>query len=156
MTQSFVARDLADTAVPQALPLLRATWPTIDLAAWENFAGSFRCGGREPAAAITGLFDAAGGLCGLFASRTEPGLCDGRILAVPLFTVMDIGNSLDPVRALLDAAEAKAKKQGCATVQIRLASEQSGLSKRLRRLGLEHLDTLYLYLSTDGSGPRLS
>lgn len=154
MTQTFLVQDLAETAVPQALPLLRATWPTIDLAAWKNFAGSFRRRGSEPAAAITGLFDAAGGLCGLFASRTEPGLCDGRILAVPLFTVMDIGNSLSPVRALLDAAEAKAKAQRCAGVQIRLACEQNALAKRLRRLGLEHASTLYL--STNGPGPRLS
>lgn len=154
MTQSFVVQDLADAAVPQALPLLRATWPTIDLAAWESFAVSFRRGGPDPAAAITGLFDEAGGLCGLFASRTEPGLCHGPILGVPLFTVMDIGNSLGPVRALLDAAEAMAKKQGCAAVQIRLANEQSALSKRLRRLGLDHTSTLSL--PTIGCGPRLS
>lgn len=154
MTQTFVAQDLADAAVPQALPLLRATWPTVDLAAWERFADSFRRCAPEPAAAITGLFDAGGGLCGLFASRTELGLCDGRILAVPLFTVMDIGNSLSPVRALLDTAEAKAKAQRCAAVHIRLTSEQNALAKRLRRLGLGHASTLYL--STNGSGPRLS
>lgn len=144
MPGSFTVEELQPGAVPQALPLVRATWPEIDLAAWQDFTDAFH---REPVApapaAITGLFDASGVLCGLFASRIEHHLWEGRILGIPLFTVVDIGNSPQPVRALLDAAEAKAKENGCAGMQIRLAIEQGSLMKRLCDFGLEYSGSVY-------------
>lgn len=144
MSGSFTVEDLQPAVVPQALPLVRATWPEIDLAAWQGFTDAFH---REPKApapgAITGLYDASGVLCGLFASRVEHHLWEGRILGIPLFTVVDIGNSPQPVRALLGAAEAKAKENACVGMQIRLAVEQGGLMKRLRDFGLEYSGSVY-------------
>jgi hypothetical protein len=148
MSASFVVHELAQGRISLALPLLRATWPKMDISAWEGFVDAFRRHYAAPAG-ITGLYDASGALCGLFASRIEPGLRAMRILAIPLFTVMDIGNSLGPVRALLDAAEAKATELDCFGVQIHLASEQNALARRLRNLGLEQASTLYL--STAGA-----
>jgi hypothetical protein len=85
---------------------------------------------------IVGLLDSAGGLCGLFACRLEHELCEGRVLSISLFTAVDIANSLEPVRALLAAAEAKAKFYGCGSLRIRLSRDQSELVNRLRGLGL--------------------
>jgi hypothetical protein len=144
MVDDFTIVDLVEADVPTALPLLRATWPELDLPTWQDFASIF-CSNRAVKAKITCLHDAHGGLCGLFASRVEHGLCEGRFLAIPLFTAVDIGNSLRPVQLLLDAASAQAKESGCADIQIRLASEQSELVKRLRFLGLYHAGTSYAY-----------
>lgn len=142
MSGPFTIAELQPAAVPQALPLVRATWPEIDLAAWQNFAGAFH-GEHAAPASITGLFDGSGVLCGVFAARTEHHLWNRRILGIPLFTVVDIGNSPQPVRALLDAAEAKAKQNDCSGMEIRLAIEQGGLMKRLRHFGLEYSGSVY-------------
>jgi hypothetical protein len=92
------------------------------------------------------LFDSSGALCGLFASQIEHLLREGRTLAIPLFTAVDIGNSLKPVRMLLNTAKAKAKECDCSGVQIRLAGEQSELLKRLRNVGLEPGSAVYMLI----------
>jgi hypothetical protein len=142
MSESFTAAELVPANLPQALPLLRATWPEIDLATWQGFAENFRRDHRTHAALI-GLFDTCGGLCGLFASCIEHDLRGGQILAVPLFTVVDIGNSLKPVRALAKTAEARAKNHSCRSLEIRLTSEQGELIKRLRSLGFGYSGTTF-------------
>jgi len=67
----------------------------------------------------------------------------GPILSVRLFTAMDVANSLRPVRALLDAADAQARELDCNLVQIHLGSNQARLASRLRRLGLNHHASLH-------------
>lgn len=141
VARSFTVEDLVLRRLPQALPLLRATWPTIDLAGWQRFAEAFAC--REQAgASITGMFDSSGGLCGLFVSRVEHRLRE-RVLAIPLFTVVDIANSQAPVRALLDGVEARAKSCGCTIIEVRLDTGQTELVKRLRSFGLNPVGTMY-------------
>ena len=128
----FAARDLAPAEIPYALPLVRATWPAMDHNAWRDFTVSF-CADSTLNPAITALSDPGGGLCGLFASRIDD-LRGKRVLAVPLFTVIDIGNSLEPVRALVAAVEAKAADSNCSAIDIRLGQGQAGLRKRLLQL----------------------
>ena len=72
----------------------------------------------------------------MFASRIDDRL-GKRILTVPLFTVVDIGNSLEPVRALIDAVEARAAENKCSGIDIELGEGQTGLRERLLRLGRE-------------------
>ena len=72
----------------------------------------------------------------LLAYRRDRDLRMGFILSVHLFTAVDVANSLLPVRALLDAMEARATELGCAGVQIRMDPAQSQLAARLRILGL--------------------
>ena len=135
MSPSFRVEDLTQTTLPQALPLLRATWPKVELAAWQEYADEFRY--RQAPTKIDVMFDSTGSLCGLFASRIERSLSGGSVLAIPLFTVVDVGNSLAPVEALLDSAAALASQSGCAHLQIRLDPTQRKLARRLRHLGLE-------------------
>ena len=80
--------------------------------------------------------DLAGYICGVLAYRLDQDLRAGAILAVHLFTAVDLVNSLRTVRALLDAAEMRALELGCAGVQVRLYNEQAGLASRSRSLGL--------------------
>jgi GNAT superfamily N-acetyltransferase len=151
MAWEFTVEKLVQDAMPQALPLVRATWPEIDLAAWLRFAAAFR-DGHPSRRAITAMADASGGICGLFASRIEQRIGEGRVLEVPLFTVVDIGNSPQPLRALLDAAEAKAREHGCVGIQIWLADEQSELIKRLQGLGFRSSGTSYFSALAIASG----
>ena len=142
MLQDFVTTELSEAELPQALPLLCATWPRLDLASWERYALAFR-ENRAGQGRITGMHDSSGGLCGLFASRIEDDLGRERTLAVPLFTALDIRNSLAPVRTLLETAEVIARRQGCTSAKLHLTSEQDELGKRLRRLGLSLAGTCY-------------
>ena len=131
----FTAQDLTSAEILYALPLVRATWSSMDRAAWQDFVACF-CADSALNPAITALRDPGGGLCGLFASRIDDRL-GKRILTVPLFTVVDIGNSLEPVRALIDALEVRAAQNKCSGIDIELGAGQTGLRERLLRLGRE-------------------
>ncbi len=132
----FIAVDLTDNQLIEALPLVRTIWPCVTPDMWRCFAGSptERAGGRAPT--IVGLFDAAGVQCGLFAYRLDRRGEEGTIFVISLFSAVDVANSLAPVRALFDAVEDRARRHGCARVTIRLGSDQSGLARRLRDLDL--------------------
>lgn len=142
MSHAFTVRELTQDLTAQALPLLRATWPAVDLQGWRGFVDAFR---RDlyAQAEVTVMFDSQGGLCGLFASRLEHDLRGGRALAIPLFTAIDVGNSLAPVKSLLEAAEAMARERGCSGLEIRLDNEQRALVKQLRYLELRHSGSLH-------------
>jgi hypothetical protein len=141
MSGPLAAAELAPADLAQALPLLRITWPELDLPAWQAFAAEFRSAYKAEAR-ITGLFDNAGGLCGLLASRIDHAF-GGRILTVPIFTAVDIANSLAPVQALLDHAQAKMNEHGCSSLQIHLANAQRELMKRLGPFGMHPSGVLY-------------
>jgi hypothetical protein len=85
---------------------------------------------------VAGLRDSAGCFCGIFAYRLERDLLMGPILAVHGFTAVDVINSMHYIETLLDAAERRALKLGCAAVPIRLYNGQNELASRLRALGL--------------------
>lgn len=136
MTISFDAITLSGDLVPQALPLIRATWPAVDLFSWRYFVESYIGPAAAPGSGMIGLRDDAGCLCGVLAYRRDRGLLGGPILAVHLFTAADLANSPRLVRALLNAAENRALELGCGAVQIRLSSDQTALASRLRALGL--------------------
>jgi GNAT superfamily N-acetyltransferase len=140
--QAFTIRALTPDAIPQALPLLRATWPGVELPGWSRFVDAFR-GDLYAQAEITAMFDPQGSLCGLFAARVEHDFRDGRTLALPLFTAVDVGNSLAPVKALLEAAEAMARDRGCSGLEIRLDTQQRALIERLRFLELRLSGSLH-------------
>lgn len=142
MSEPLTAAELAPADLAQALPLLRVTWPELDLPAWRAFAADFRSADKAEAC-ITGLFDSAGGLCGLLASRVDHILGAGRVLAIPVFTAIDIANSLAPARMLFDLARAQMTEHRCNSLQIHLTSTQRELTKRLRPFGLRHSGALY-------------
>ena len=134
MSASFRVEPLSGDQVAQALPLVQVTWPQADMAAWRDFVEFFSA--PDARGGILALRDPADYLCGILVYRLLQDVEAGRILEVPLFTTVDMANSLRIVRALLDAAENRASELGCAELQIRLQRDQSGLSGRLRRLGL--------------------
>jgi len=136
MSASFDTVVLSGDLVPQTLPLVQATWPTADLTAWWNFVQFFTDQAVSRESGVHGLRDSAGCFCGVFAYRLDRDLLIGPILAVHLFTAVDVANSPRTIRALLDAAERRAHELGCAAVRISLCNGQDELASRLRTLGL--------------------
>ncbi len=133
---SYQSGTLPANLAPQALPLVQATWPEVDLPTWLDFVRFFNNGAATPGSGMLITRDPSGYLCGILAYRRDHDLRIGLVLSVQLFTVVDVANSLHGVRALLDAAETRASELGCAGVQIRLDRDQSQLGLRLRALGL--------------------
>lgn len=136
MSVSFHVAALPDDRVAQAFPLIQATWPRADLTAWQSFVQFFNDLTPAGGAGVLAVRDPAGSICGVLAYRLDRDLRAGPMLAIQLFTAIDLINSPRTVRALLDAAEARACELGCTGVQIRLYSDQAGLASRLRALGL--------------------
>jgi hypothetical protein len=136
MSASFRVAALSDDQVPQAFPLIQATWPGADLPAWQSFVRFFNDRATAGSAGVLAVRDPAGSICGVLAYRLDRDLRVGFVLAVQLFTAVDLVNSPRTVHALLDAAEGRACELNCHRVQIRLYSDQSGLASRLRALGL--------------------
>lgn len=136
MHSRFEIVGLAGDRVARALPVVRATWPGVDLAAWETFVQHFGAPAPRSPSGVLALSDASGTLCGLLAYRRDRDLRHGAFLSVQLFTVVDLANSPLAARALLDAAEMRARELGCARVEIRLYEEQGELISRLHALGL--------------------
>lgn len=133
---SYQSGVISDQLAPQALPLVQATWPEVGLASWLRFVRFFNGEATDPTSSMLAMSDPSGYLCGILAYRLEQDLRNGLMLSVQLFTAVDVANSLQTVRALLDIAEARAAALGCAGIQIRLDKEQSQLATRLRSLGL--------------------
>ena len=136
MSVFLQAAALSDDEVPQAFPLIQATWPGADLTAWRSFVRFFNDRTAAGQAGVLALRDPAGLICGVLAYRLDRDLRVGPLLAIQLFTAVDLVNSRRTVRALLDAAEARASELDCKAVQIRLYGDQTGLTSRLRDLGL--------------------
>ncbi len=137
MSPPFHVAALSDEQVPQAFPLIQATWPGTDLTAWQEFVQFFSDRTSTGHAGVLALHDPAGYIGGLLAYRLDQDLRTGPMLAVHLFTALNLMNSPRTVRALLEAAEARAIEMGCKGIQIRLHSEQAWLASRLRTLGLK-------------------
>jgi hypothetical protein len=133
MSFTFHAGLLSGSQIAEALPLVQATWPETDLASWQRYVQFFS---GKPMQGSGVLRDSAGNLCGILVYRTHCQLGTGTVLAVNLFTAVDVINSLQTVRALLEAAEGQAAALHCSALEIRLDSSQAQLGGRLRALGL--------------------
>jgi len=136
MSSAFTAGELAPSRLVEALPLLRTIWPEIDFDRWQSFATFYSGAGTPGLPQLVGLFDAAGGLSGLFACRVDQDLHEGRFLFLPVFIVVDLTNSLRAVEALLAAANDRARQCGCIGLRLQLSNRQRELGARLRQLGL--------------------
>jgi hypothetical protein len=136
MRTSFNAIALSSDLIPQTLPLIRATWPGVDLATWRSYVQFFSGQAAPKVSGVNGLCDGAGCYHGLYAYQLERDLLLGPVLAVHLFTATDITNSPRIVEALLDTAEARAFDSGGVAMRVRLCGRQAEMASKLRSLGL--------------------
>lgn len=139
----FVTVALTDRRIPEALPLIQAIWPEVDLATWRGYVKSFTAKRVVPPSGALALLDRSGGLCGILAYSLELDLQQGSTLGVRLFSAIDLHNAMAPARALLDAALAEARLHGCQGIDIRLAPEQAALARRMQSLGVSRAAGVY-------------
>ena len=132
----FSTVELSSNLAQQTLPLVRATWPAVDLATWRAYVEHFSTQAAPKVSGVQGLRDSVGCFCGLYVYEVDRDLLLGPVLAAHLFTAVDIVNSPQTVRALLDTVETQAIELGCTAMRIQLRNSQTALASRLHDLGL--------------------
>ena len=144
MLTPFSSIALCGDLILETLPLVRASWPEVDLAQWREYVQFFSAQPEVKQAGVDGLRDSTGCYCGVFAYQMDRDLLLGPVLAVRLFTAVDVTNSPRTLKALLNIVEARACELGCPTVQIYLRDGQTKLASRLRALGtMEEFSQFY-------------
>ncbi len=136
MSATFITMPVASDLVPETLPLVRASWPAVDLPTWRAYVEHFSMPVAPKVSGVHGLRDSAGCFCGLYVYELDHDLLLAPVLTIHLFTAIDILSSPQTVRALLDTAETQAVELGCTAMRIRLRNSQTALASRLHDLGL--------------------
>ncbi|MCL2452267.1 MAG: hypothetical protein FWD08_01220 [Alphaproteobacteria bacterium] len=136
MLTPFSSITLCGDLILETLPLVRASWPEVDLAQWQEYVQFFSAQPEAKQAGVVGLRDSSGCYCGVFACQIDRDLALSPVLAVQLFTTVDVANSPRTLKALLDIVEARASELGCLAVKIYLSDGQTKLASRLRALGI--------------------
>ena len=113
----FSVVDMDENAFDAAYPLVRTAAPDVSAQQWRNYAGKVRMRGG-----LLGLMGPQSTLFGLLTYRNEENLRHGRIFVVDNFLTFELNRAAPGRRALCDAAEALARKQGCAAIEFRLDS----------------------------------
>jgi hypothetical protein len=130
MTRSFAAAALTPDDIGIAFPLIRAALPDIDLAAWRSFArGIVGLPSPYPTGGVA-LRNEAGYLCGVLTYRIDRDLRHGTTLNVDVFAALDVTGEEAAMRALLQAAEEKARELRCASVRVTIESGGDVLAER--------------------------
>ncbi len=143
MAPPFTTFALRPEDIAVVFPLVRAIDADIDLARWRSFARRMIDAPAAWPSGAVGLRGAAGYICGLFIYRVEDDLRHGTILAVDLFTALDILNEDRAIRALLQVAEAKARELNCAATHIRIGTSQKSLALHFTAAGHIQEATLF-------------
>jgi hypothetical protein len=135
MTRSFAVAPLTSNQIALAFPLVQAVMPEIDLMRWRSFVGPFVAGEAAASSGAMVLSNEAGYLCGVLAYRRDRDLRHGAVLAVDLFTAMDLVRDQAAVQTLLEIAQMKAQELHCTATQIRIDCAQRLLAERFQAAG---------------------
>jgi hypothetical protein len=134
MTRVFTTASLTSAEIAPAFPLVHATFPELDFAAWRSFATRL-LSETECAAGAVGVRNEAGYLCGLLIYRADRHLRHGKVLSIDLFTALDVTGEAAAGSALLTAAEAKAAELGCSATHIVIEGAQRALVESFAKAG---------------------
>jgi hypothetical protein len=135
MAGSFTTTALTPDEIGPAFTLVLLAAPGVDLAAWRTFARPLVDSPAPHSSGAIGVRNEGGYLCGLLVYRTERDLRLGTVLTVDLFTALDVINEDAATRALLEAAEEKARELHCAGTHIRIDASQVSLARRFAEAG---------------------
>ena len=111
----FSVVDIDEKLFDAAYPLVRTAAPGVSAEQWSAYARKVRMRGG-----LLGLIGAGNALFGLLTYRNEENLRHGRIFHIDDFVTFELNRAAPGRRALCEAAEALARKQGCAAIEIRL------------------------------------
>ena len=111
----FSVVDIDEKLFDAAYPLVRTVVPGVSAEQWSAYARTVRMRGG-----LLGLIGAENALFGLLTYRNEESLRHGRIFHIDNFVTFELNRAAPGRRALCEAAEALARKQGCAAIETRL------------------------------------
>lgn len=143
MTYPFTTFTLREEDIGIVFPLIQAIGTDIDLSRWDNFARHFIDKPTSGARGIIGLRSAAGYVSGLFIYRVEHDLRHGTVLAIDLFTALDLFNEERAVRALMQGTDAKARELNCKATRVRVNTAQPSLAHHLAAANYRPAATLF-------------
>ena len=132
----FSVVDMDENAIAAAYPLVRTVAPEVSAEQWSDYARKLYGAGG-----LLGLTGADGALFGFFSYRKGDTLRYGCVLHIDIFVTFELNRAAPGRRALCEAAETLARKQGCAAIEIRLDSRgfaDSGSAKSQGWLSLGH------------------
>ena len=132
----FTVVDIDEKLFEAAYPLVRTVAPGVSAQQWSVYAHKVRMRGG-----LLGLIGAEITLIGLLTYRNDENLHHGRIFHIDNFVTFELNRAAPGRRTLCDAAEALARKQGCAAIEIRLGSRgfaDGGTAKAEGWLNLGH------------------
>lgn len=149
---NFTVVDLDEGGIDAAYPLVRTLTPEVSPAQWRDYA----CKARDKGG-LLGLVADSGTLFGLLSYRIEESLQDGPVLSIRDFVTFELSGAAPGRRALCEAAEAVARKKGCTSVELRLASRgfaDGGTAKAQGWTRLGHnLDAVVFAKHLDSGAP---
>lgn len=143
MPSSFTTFALRAEDIAVAFPLVRAIDADIDLGRWRSFARPMVDAPATSACGAIGLRSTAGYICGLLIYRAERDLRHDAVLAIDLFTALDLFNEERAIRALLQVADEKARELNCAVTHIRIGAAQASLAQHFAAAGHRPEATLF-------------
>jgi hypothetical protein len=135
MVRTFATAALTSNEIGPAFTLISVASPEIDLAAWKNYVRPLIDGPALQSAGAITLRNEGRYLCGLLTYHSDRDLRFGTVLTVDVFRAIDVVNEAAATRALLEAAEEKARELRCAAICIRLDRSQSSLSRGFTAAG---------------------
>jgi hypothetical protein len=143
MARSFTVSPLTAGDIAVAFPLIRAALPEIGLEAWRSFArGVVDQPSPYPAGGV-GLRNEGGYLCGVLTYRIDRDLRHGTALNVDMFAALDVTGEEAATRALLSAAEEKARELRCSAVRVSLEGPAERMSGRFAAVGYHAKATVF-------------
>ena len=119
-----------------AYPLVRTVAPDVSVEQWSIHARKVRMRGG-----LLGLIGAENALFGFLTYRNEESLRHGRIFRIDIFVTFELNRAAPGRKALCEAAEALARKQGCTAIEIRIDSRgfaEGGTARTQGWLNLGH------------------
>ena len=113
----FSVVDIDENAFAAAYPLVRTFAPGVSAEQWSDYARKLGSEGG-----VLGLAGADGALFGFLSYRKGDTLRHGSVLHIDNFVTFELNHAAPGRRALCEAAETLARKQGCAAIELRLDS----------------------------------
>ena len=132
----FSVVDIDEKLFDAAYPLVRTVAPGVSVEQWSIHARKVRMRGG-----LLGLIGAENALFGFLTYRNEESLRHGRIFRIDIFVTFELNRAAPGRKALCEAAEALARKQGCTAIEIRIDSRgfaEGGTARTQGWLNLGH------------------
>lgn len=138
MVRAFTTSPLAAEDIDVAFPLVHATLPDVGLATWRDFARGFVGFPSPYPAGALGLRNEGGYFCGVLTYRIDRDLRHGTALSIDIFAALDVTGEAAAMRALLQAAEAKAHELRCNVARINIDGPSGTRDQHLLAAGYRH------------------